>query len=132
MRKGATQKTPLRNVSAPTLRQPGHDPALWQVAWEGEEVAGQVLCKIERGRGEVYEVSVRPQWRRRGLARGLLAFGLRALQERGVSTVRLHTVSEFPTQAKNLYGSVGFHVRKAFPRYRKPKNANREGENSAP
>ena len=98
-----------------------HDPALWQVAWDGEEVAGQVLCKIERGRGEVYEVSVRPQWRRRGLARGLLAYGLRALEERGVSTVRLHTVSEFPTQAKNLYGSVGFHVRKAFPRYRKPK-----------
>ena len=91
------------------------------MAWEGEEVAGQVLCKIERGRGEVYEVSVRSEWRRRGLARGLLAFGLRALQERGVSPVRLHTVSEFPTQAKNLYGSVGFHVRKAFPRYRKPK-----------
>ncbi len=110
----------------------GHDPALWQVAWEGEEVAGQVLCKIERGRGEVYEVSVRPQWRRRGLARGLLAYGLRALQERGVSTVRLHTVSEFPTQAKNLYGSVGFHVRKAFPRYRKPQDANRSGEHSAP
>ena len=74
-----------------------HDPALWQVAWDGEEVAGQVLCKIERGRGEVYEVSVRPQWRRRGVARGLLAFGLRALQQRGVSTVRLHTVAEFPT-----------------------------------
>ena len=97
-----------------------HDPALWQVAWDGEEVAGQVLCKIERGRGEVYEVSVRPAWRRRGLARGLLAYGLRALQQRGIETVRLHTVSEFPTRAKDLYGSVGFRLRKAFPRYRKP------------
>jgi mycothiol synthase len=100
-----------------------HDPALWQVAWDGGEVAGQVLCRIERGRGEAYEVSVRPQWRRRGVARGLLAFGLRALQQRGIATVRLHTVAEFPTQAKNLYGSVGFHVRKAFPRYRKPQEA---------
>ena len=109
----------------------GHDPALWQVAWDGEEVAGQVLCKIERGRGEVYEVSVRPQWRRRGLARGLLAFGLWALREKGVSIVRLHTVSEFPTQAKNLYGSVGFHVRKALPRYRKPKDATKAGEERA-
>ena len=108
----------------------GHEPALWQVAWDGEEVAGQVLCKIERGRGEVYEVSVRPQWRRRGLARGLLAYGLRALQEKGISIVRLHTVSEFPTQAKNLYGSVGFGVRKAFPRYRKPKHGNKAGEES--
>ena len=102
----------------------GHDPALWQVAWDNDEVAGQVLCKIERGRGEVYEVSVRSGWRRRGLARALLAYGLRALQHRNVTTVRLHTVSEFPTQAKNLYGSVGFHVRKAFPRYRKPQDAN--------
>ena len=109
-----------------------HDPALWQVAWDSDEVAGQVLCKIERGRGEVYEVSVRPQWRRCGLARGLLAYGLCALQEHGVNVVRLHTVSEFPTQAKNLYGSVGFHVRKAFPRYRKPQEANKSGGNSAP
>jgi ribosomal protein S18 acetylase RimI-like enzyme len=76
-------------------------------------------------RGEVYEVSVRPAWRRRGLARGLLAYGLRALQQRGVQTVRLHTVSEFPTQARNLYGSVGFRVRKEFPRYRKAAEAQR-------
>lgn len=105
------------------FHNPAHEPALWQVAWAGEEVVGQVLCKIENGRGEVYEVSVRPAWRRRGLARGLLAYGLRALQQRGVEAVRLHTVSEFPTQAKNLYGSVGFHVRKEFPRYRKPPGA---------
>ena len=99
---------------------PEHDPALWKVAWEGAEVAGQVLCRIERGRGEVYEVSVRSHWRRRGLARGLLAYGLQTLQQKGVRTIRLHTVSEFPTQAKNLYGSVGFRVRKEVPRYRKP------------
>ena len=59
-----------------------------------------------------------------------MAFGLRTLQERGVETVRLHTVSEFPTQAKNLYDSVGFQVRKAFPRYRKPQDSNRVEENS--
>jgi ribosomal protein S18 acetylase RimI-like enzyme len=59
-----------------------------------------------------------------------MALGLRALQQRGVSTVRLHTVSEFPTRAKNLYGSVGFHVRKAFPRYRKPKDVDSSEANS--
>ncbi len=101
---------------------PEHDPGLWQVAWDGDQVAGQVLCKIERGRGEVYEVSVRPQWRRRGLARGLLSYALQALRLRGIGVVRLHTVSEFPTQAKRLYGGVGFQVRKEFPRYRKPKD----------
>ncbi len=130
--KGRYAEDPTEERFRAYFEASGHDPALWQVAWDGEEVAGQVLCKIERGRGEVYEVSVGPQWRRRGLARGLLAFGLRALQGQGVSVVRLHTVSEFPTQAKNLYGSVGFHVRKAFPRYRKPQDANRSGENKAP
>ena len=48
------------------ISEPKHDPALWQVAWEGDQIAGQVLAVIERGRAEVFEVSVRPAWRRRG------------------------------------------------------------------
>ncbi|HLK60653.1 MAG TPA: GNAT family N-acetyltransferase [Chthonomonadaceae bacterium] len=120
--KGRYSEEPTEARFRAYFEAPEHDPALWQVAWDGDEVAGQVLCKIERGRGEVYEVSVRPAWRRRGLARGLLAYGLHALQRRGAHIVRLHTVAEFPTQAKVLYGSVGFHVRKEFPRYRKSKD----------
>lgn len=105
---------------ATRLGGPRHDPTLWQVAWDGDQVVGQVLSVIENGRAEVFEVSVRPAWRQRGLARALLSRALRSLRERGVDIIRLHTVAEFRTRASELYGSVGFRILKEFRRYRKP------------
>jgi predicted GNAT family acetyltransferase len=90
------------------------------VAWDGDEVVGQVLSVIQNGRAEVFEVSVRPAWRRRGLAHRLLSRALQALRERGIDVIRLHTVAEFRTRARELYGSLGFRVLKEFPRYPKP------------
>ena len=104
---------------------PVHDRALWQVAWDGGfanavgTVAGQVLPMIERGRAVIDEVSVRPAWRRKGLARALLTRALRDLRSRGMAVVRLSTGAEFPTRARDLYTSLGFRVTKEFPRYRK-------------
>ena len=105
---------------AAKLLAPKHDPALWRVAWEGDQVVGQVLSIARNGRAEVFEVSVRPAWRRRGLARALLAQALFTLRERGIDVIRLGTVYEFRTRARDLYRSVGFRVLKVFPRYRKP------------
>lgn len=105
---------------AAELAAPRFDRGLFQVAWAGGEVAGQVIPLIERGRAEIYEVSVRPAYRRRGLARALLARQLDVLRARGVEAVRLHTVAEFPTQAVDLYRALGFETVKVFPRYRKP------------
>jgi mycothiol synthase len=99
---------------------PTHDPTLWQVAWDGARVAGQVMAVIEKGRAEVFEVSVPPEWRRQGLARALLLRALRILRDRGVAVIRLHTNAAFRTRARDLYESVGFRVLKEFPRYRKP------------
>ncbi len=96
-----------------------YDLSLLQVAWAGDEVAGQVIPLIERGRAEIYEVSVRPAYRRRGLARALLSRALLDLEARGVGVVRLGTVAEFPTRAVELYQSLGFRILKEFPRYRK-------------
>ncbi len=104
---------------AEELAGPRFDLSLAQVAWAGDEPAGQVIPLIARGRAEVYEVSVRPAYRRRGLARALLARQLDELRARGVAVVRLHTMAEFPTQAVNLYQSLGFRTLKEFPRYRK-------------
>jgi len=97
-----------------------HDPSLWQVAWARDEVIGQVLTVIEDGRAEVFEVSVRPAWRRCGVGRALLTRAVLALRDRGIEIIRLHTVADFPTRARDLYTSVGFRVLKEFPRYRKP------------
>lgn len=104
---------------AARLASARHDPALWQVAWDGDRVVGQVLSAMEDGRAEVFEVSVHPAWRRQGLARALLASALRSLRGRGVEVIRLRTVAEFRTRASDLYRSVGFRVLKEFPRYRK-------------
>jgi ribosomal protein S18 acetylase RimI-like enzyme len=102
------------------LAGPGYDPTLWRVAWAGDEVAGQALSMIDKGYSEVFEVSVRPCWRRQGVARALLLSALRGLRERNVEVIRLGTVAEFRTHAHDLYRSVGFRVLKEFPRYRKP------------
>jgi mycothiol synthase len=103
------------------LRAPHHDPSLWPVAWAGDAIAGQVLTTVhDNGVGEVFEVSVRPAWRRRGLGRALLSRALIELRARGVETIRLRTVAEFRTRASDMYRSVGFRVLKEFPRYRKP------------
>ena len=107
--------------------EPGRDAGLWQVAWGGEknaalgdQIAGQVLAWLNRrGLAEIWEVSVRPAWRRRGLGRALLERCLHALQARGVETIRLHTNANFRTRAIDLYRSLGFQVVKEFPRYRK-------------
>lgn len=105
--------------SVARLSASGHDPSLWQVAWDGDQVAGQVIPLIAKGRPEMYDVSIRPAWRRRGLARALLTRALYDLYERGYRVVRLHTTAEFPTRARDLYQSAGFRVVKQFPRYRK-------------
>lgn len=104
---------------ATELLDPRFDLSLFQVAWDGLEVAGQVIPIIERGRAEIHEVSVRPAYRRRGLARALLTRALLELRARGVAVVRLHTMAEFPTQAYQLYEALGFRTVKRFPRYRK-------------
>jgi ribosomal protein S18 acetylase RimI-like enzyme len=105
---------------ADELRQGVQDPTLWKVAWAGGAIVGQVLSVIERGRAEVFEVSVLPAWRRRGLASCLLVHALREIRSRGVTEIRLHTRDDFRTRARDLYAQLGFQVLKEFPRYRKP------------
>jgi ribosomal protein S18 acetylase RimI-like enzyme len=96
------------------------EPALCFVAWEGEEVAGQVLCRIARGRGEITEVSVRKPWRRRGIATALLVLALETLRDRGLTEARLHTLRNNLYGSIPLYGSVGFRKLKETYWYRKP------------
>ena len=97
------------------------DLRTWHVAWDEHtgRIAGQVQAMLQDGRPVLEEVSVRAPYRRRGLARALIARGLDALREQGVQSVRLCTLLENPQQAWRVYESVGFHVLKRFLRYRK-------------
>jgi mycothiol synthase len=102
------------------LRYPKHDSTLWQVAWEGNRIAGLALSVVENGVGEVFELCVHPACRRRGLGRALMARAIHSLRARGVEVIRIRTNADFRTRAKDLYRSVGFRILKEFPRYRKP------------
>lgn len=102
------------------LASPAFDPPLWRVAWDGDQIAGQTLCEIAKGRGEVAEVSVGAPWRRRGLGYALVIAGLRALAERGVTEARLHARADNVYGAPRLYECVGFRPLKRFVRYRRP------------
>lgn len=88
------------------------------------------MYRAGNGRGELLEVAVRREWRRRGIARALLTHSLHALQERAKTLVRLTTPGDHiedgvrqPCRHRttDLYGSVVFHPLKEFVRYRKPR-----------
>jgi ribosomal protein S18 acetylase RimI-like enzyme len=109
-----------REFVADNAEAPGADPSLWQVAWDGDEVAGFVVLRVRDGVGTVPEVAVRKRWQRRGVARALMVRGLEALRERGVAQVRLYTNAADEEGARSLYEGLGFREVKQHAFYRKP------------
>jgi ribosomal protein S18 acetylase RimI-like enzyme len=104
-------------------------PHLWQVAWDIEtnQVAGMVRNFIineeneryGRKRGYTENISVRRPWRRRGLARALIASSFRLLKEKGMEQAALGVDTENPSGALQLYQSMGFEEIRHGSSYRK-------------
>lgn len=104
-------------------------PDLWQVAWDIQtnEVAGQVRTFIDHGLNEKYNrkrgftefISVRRSWRKRGLARALIAHSLRVQREQGMTESALGVDSENLSGATRVYEACGFRVVKKATTYRK-------------
>jgi len=109
---------------------PTFSPELWQVAWDGDQVAGMVLNFVDqaenreyrRQRGYTEGISVGRPWRRRGLARALIARSFRLLRELGMEEAALGVDAENPNGALRLYESLGFRTVKRHTTYRKPLN----------
>jgi mycothiol synthase len=107
---------------------PTFNPDLWQVAWEGDQVAGMVQNFISQQENEEYDrlrgytegICVRRPWRRRGLARALIARSFRVLKERGMTEAALGVDAQNPNGALQLYESMGFRVAKRQTIFRKP------------
>ena len=95
------------------LRARGFDPALWLLAWDGPELAGSALGYPERGGdvtlGWIGTLSVRRDWRRRGLGAALLRSAFQTLYDRGLSRIGLGVDADNPTGALGLYERVGMH-----------------------
>ena len=107
---------------------PTHDPSLFVVAFDGDEIAGHVLNVIDPGvverkgrkRGLLDSVGVRAPWRRRGLARAMIARSLHLLREHGAQDAYLGVDAENPNQAMTLHESCGFRVVSSETGWRKP------------
>jgi mycothiol synthase len=110
------------------VNEPRLDPSLHVVAFAGEEVAGGVLNVIDdaenalfdRRRGLLDSVFVRRPYRRRGLARALIARSLHLLVERGMTSAWLGVDADNANAALHLYKSCGFVVERSTTAYRKP------------
>lgn len=104
------------------------DASLWRIAWDGDQVAGQVRSFISdeenarygRARGYVENISVRRPWRRRGLARALIGASLPLLRARGMTEAALGVDADNPNGALRLYESCGFVRVSSTAVFRKP------------
>lgn len=110
------------------LAGPMMQPDLWMVAWEGDEVAGSILnyvnheynANVGRNIGYTESISVRRPWRKRGLARALLARSMKMHRNLGMTQTALGVDAQNPSGALQLYESMGYEVVHHGTFYRKP------------
>lgn len=99
---------------------PGYDPTLMVMAFVADEPAGvAVNFRADDGAGWVGELGVLEPFRRRGVARALLARSFAALAARGHDEVRLGVDTENTTGAAHLYESAGMTVRRRYDVFEK-------------
>ena len=123
---GAREK--LEEDFARTYSQDEFDPALWVVAWDGDQVAGVVQnwiwtaenASLGVARGWLEHISVRRPWRRRGLARAITATSLRRLRDAGMDDAMLGVDSQNANGALGLYEGLGFAIHSRSSAYRRP------------
>ena len=105
-----------------SFREP-FDPDLWFLAEEGDELAGILLARSERGGDEtlgwVSVLGVRRPWRRRGLGRALLLHSFRALRAKERRRAGLGVDGSNPTGAVQLYEAAGMRVVRRFDHWEK-------------
>ncbi len=109
------------------LKHPLYQPHLWQIAWDGDQVAGMVQNFIKddnnklmgRKLGYTENISVRRPWRRRGLASALIARSMKMHKELGMTEVALGVDTENPNGALQLYEGLGYKVVTRETVYRK-------------
>ncbi len=105
------------------FNNPEHDPELFIIAVEGDEIAGINLCRRWGegipDMGWVESLGVRPAWRRRGLGKALLLHSFHRFKKMGVQRAALQVDASSKTNAVTLYQQAGMYINKQILRYRK-------------
>lgn len=92
--------------------------ALWQVAWDGDDVVGQVrtrsseeeIARLGRRRAWTEDISTRREWRGRGVASALITSSLGQLATLGYTEAALGVDLDNPTGALGVYERLGYEV----------------------
>jgi GNAT superfamily N-acetyltransferase len=109
-------------------------PELWQVAWDGDRVAGAVQNYIDheenalfgRKRGWTENIHVGREWRGKGVAKALIASSFKVLRDKGMTEAALGVDAMNPTGALHLYKKMGFvEHKKSFTFSKKLDEVNR-------
>jgi mycothiol synthase len=97
------------------------DPALWFLAWDGDDVAGVALNYVApaTGIGWVDHLGVQRSWRQRGLGMALLWHTFAAFHARGIREVRLSVDERSQTSATRLYERAGMTTLQHYHVYSK-------------
>jgi mycothiol synthase len=107
---------------------PEFDPTLWQIAWDGEEVAGFSLNRYRMGIGWIRTLGVRRPWRKRGLGEALLRHSFGEFYRRGTKTIGLGVDAQNPTGATRLYLKAGMHAASEYITYEKELRPGRDAD----
>ena len=109
------------------LGSPTRKTHLWKVVWDRDQVAGMVLNNnfehedqaFNRKRGWTDPICVRRPWRRRGLAKALIAESIQMFRDMNFDDTALGVDTNNPNGALKLYESMGCQLDKTWMSYRK-------------
>lgn len=110
------------------MDSPRFNPEIWKVAWDGDEVAGMVLNFVDekeneefnRKRGYTEEIVVRRPYRKRGLAKSLIALSITMFRDMGMEETAMGVDADNLSGALKLYEYMGYQARKRTIVFRKP------------
>jgi ribosomal protein S18 acetylase RimI-like enzyme len=109
------------------IESPTFEPGLWQIAYDGDEVAGNVINWINKAENEEFDrkwgyteiISVRRPYRGRGLAKALITRSMAVLRDRGIEYAVLGVDTDNPSGALSLYNGLGYEQYRRFYIYGK-------------
>jgi ribosomal protein S18 acetylase RimI-like enzyme len=108
------------------IGDPSFDPRLWQIAWDGDRIAGHILNFLDEPeadgtlRGWTESIAVGRPYRRRGLASALLARSLRTVRDAGATEAALGVDAQNENRALDLYQRLGFRIVAEDLEYHRP------------
>ncbi|MBE0697485.1 MAG: GNAT family N-acetyltransferase [Anaerolineaceae bacterium] len=109
---GLSQADSPAAIARYLARNPGLSQAAWTPGVEGASpvLAGAVLCGHDGRRGLLHHLAVRPEFRRQGLGRDLVACCLKGLAAEGIDKCHLFVFNE-NTEGQDFWLRCGWYTR---------------------